>query len=325
MRTNLLFILFGVSIFIFSCKKDPTEQQHAVNSKSVSNIATDGTLTVQVSILPPATPQTFLANTPDSTTTSTIVLQLAANANIQIDYASFKVTPNVLYLEGWNFGGGSYIQTYWGPLIGEYGKVGGSITWELPVRYRSLDSSGIAISQVQLLALAYHEDNYAFSGMLNVDSATGSPLPVCIVSNIPHLKFVSFKPDTLKNGAIEVAAIKLTGDTGWMLKQLPVVYTSTSPFGNSLDNFIVKFKGQKVANSTKANPGLLNFANGGFQHVAGQQEILRIYATNFQSYNGSHLHVSFDRSFTNPFEWVAGDGTLITPDLNKQFFKEPTQ
>ena len=92
---------------------------------------------------------------------------------------------------------------------------------------------------------------------------------------------------------------------------------------------IVKFKKEKVAvsdpiqlNANSRIETVISFDNG-FKHVAGETEILKIYAKTPQ------LNKKGNTIFTimyplSSLVWVDGLGTKIPGDKNAMFFKEET-
>jgi hypothetical protein len=74
---------------------------------------------------------------------------------------------------------------------------------------------------------------------------------MCLVNNIPHISFQDPGNTVLANDYSELADIKLTGDTDWVLNTLPVFISSFN--GTiSLCKLIVKSKGNKVTTTSSA-------------------------------------------------------------------------
>src|ERR1044072_3083654 len=117
MKTNFYFnpkvklVLGFVAIVLSSCKKENiVSNSQVLTSGNTSNIyATDGTLAVQLSILPPTTPPSFIANGG----TSTVQYQLTSTkALLNVDARFSATDPAIPYALF-----GNYCLNYGGTLV----------------------------------------------------------------------------------------------------------------------------------------------------------------------------------------------------------------
>jgi len=86
-------------------------------------------------------------------------------------------------------------------------------------------------------------DNRYYS--FNIAKAGEAP-SMCLVNNIPHIKFRNAQHDTLKNGYTEIGEIRFTGDAGRVLNSVPI-YVWIHPTPQSTSKLIVKSNGNTVA------------------------------------------------------------------------------
>jgi hypothetical protein len=146
---------------------------------------------------------------------------------------------------------------------------------------------------------------------------------------MPHILFQDPDNDTLQNGFKQIIKIQLTGDTAWSLKKLPL--NLWSPYLRTIpqSKLIVKYKGDKIAVSDpiQLNPNsrietVISFDNR-FKHVAGETEILKIYAKT--PYLGKKGNTIFTIMYPlSSLVWVDGLGAKMGGDKNAMFFKEET-
>jgi hypothetical protein len=296
MKTRIYLSI--IIIALFGCQKEysPTNK---VSSSTTSNTSTDGILTVNVSILPPVTPQTFLANKPGGAT-SYGAYDYTASQYVSIEYAYFNASPTVKMIN-------QYPRTHF--ILDIFPST-------ITVKYNNVNSkTSPKVAKVTLTGIYYRTYDYA-AHFLTVDSVSGGCQPVCIVNNIAHLSFYPPKKYYVyPNGYVEIAKLLLTGDTSWTLNSLPTKCydpTNGAPFGGAS---IAKCKGLIVG---KYRDGAIRFDNG-FKHLAGQTDTIRLYSK-IQLGGGYYLATTIGD--LNYFEWVDGVGGLITGDLNSRFYKE---
>jgi len=320
----MLIALFTLNFM--SCKKDYVPADSGVvNATNTSDLyASDGTLAVQLSILPPTTPQSFIANGG----TSIVQYQLTSTIGLLDISASFTATyPAIEYAY---FGGVGY--NYGGKLgIDPFASFtsSGSITTSGEIHYRPVDSSTSGtIAQLRmnwLSYLNYNNQSYSFN-----TGAAGVAPGMCLVNNIPHIMFRDPTDDTLKNGYSEIAQVDLTGDTDWVLNSLPVNLYSPNVVSIPASKLMVRSSGQKVEVTSKLfqlNPNsnaqtVLHFTVG-FKHHAEKTETLKIFANVPPAYRHNTL-MGTTMSPLNSFVWTDGLGKLINGSLNAKYYKEQT-
>jgi hypothetical protein len=103
---------------------------------------------------------------------------------------------------------------------------------------------------------------------------------MCLVNNVAHLGFKSPAAYKVQNdGSVEMARIRLTGDTAWTLNSLPVnFYFPDFSFGSYPDKLVLKADGQVISTDSAlvGHKGVLRI-KGGFKHIAGKIKTLRVY------------------------------------------------
>ncbi|MBV9960770.1 MAG: hypothetical protein JO072_00865 [Parafilimonas sp.] len=297
-----------------ACKKE-INNYSKINAGNVSDYATNNVIAVQSGILKPATPSQFIANG----NTSTAVFQISSTKHIWIDQMNFEVTyPAVQSINNYIVWPGGY---YWfNPGIEI--QQNGNANYNAVIQYNPVDSSTSGtIAQIKLHTVEYYDtynNQYYFD--FNPDSTANVSFPMCLVNNIPHIKFTDpphFNPSS-DTAWVEISEVKLTGDSAWTLNKLPIfehMYAGVAPA-----KLMAKYQGTKVANDTK-QPGVLKFSHP-FQHKAGETETLKIFGYKPFVYMGGSLVISIG-DLSN-FEWKDGVGKLVSGSLNQQFFKSQT-
>ena len=321
MKTKILLSCISFSLLLFGCKKD-IQQQGSLSAGNQSNTASDALLSAQVSIAPPATSSRFIANASGDEPQSVIIYDLFAKSKtVYDDYYYFTVTSPFVQRINFTTTDGGFGN------VGEFGKVYAQQSEKslFSVYYNKVDSTtSPAIVNCRLHQITYRTEDYTYY-YLNVDSASGSSQPMCLVNNIAHITFNNPKKyNALANGYTETADVQLSGDTGWTLKSLPVnYYFPTGSNGTYPTNFMVKYNGSKlpakvVINGHKAT---ITFKTP-FKHVAGKNEVLKIYAYNLMINLPGYFNTEIGD--LNKLAWVDGIGGNITGALNAQFYAEPT-
>ena len=306
----LLLILPG-------CKKDipPTGK---LASGVVSDYSSDGVLTVQVSIFPPVTPQTFIPNAPGGNASFT-AYDLIASKLVYIDDFSVKASyPSIFII-------GGVPNTHTETAIPINTQMFSSQPHTIPIGilYKNVDATTTpTITTCRLKAVHYHTSDF-ISHTLTVDKISGSAFSMCLVNNVAHMKFQNpARYKVLDNGYVEIAEIVLTGDTGWTLKSLPLnYYFSDFSEGNYPTKIVAKCNGTSVGVATilSGHSATICFKPG-FKHVAGRSEILKIYGDHISLNRGGFFIT--EMGDLNGLIWKDGLGGLISGDLNAQFYKE---
>jgi hypothetical protein len=294
MKTKIYLSI--IIIALFGCEKEYSSTNR-VSSTATSNSSSDGILTVNASILPPVTPQTFIRGGG----TSTSVYDFTASQYFEIDLASLTSSSIVKSINGQPSPGGIETTDFSGYIT---------------IKYKNVNSrTSPRISTVTLKEIDYHTNDYV-SHYLTVDSISGTCPPVCVVYNIAQLGFSSpkkYHPNP--NGYTEAADVLLYGDTAWTLNSLPMEGYDARIGGVSFPYAIAKYNGVKVGEGSP-----IHF-NGGFKHIAGQTDTLKIF---YKIQIGGGELWATSMGDLNNFEWIDGVGGLITGELNSQFYKEQT-
>jgi hypothetical protein len=190
--------------------------------------------------------------------------------------------------------------------------------------YIDIDSSiSGKTAQLALIRIVYRTDDEAFHDFYLQNA--GKAQPMCLVNNIPHIKFENPFDQTLKNGFRQIAVLKLTSDTAYSIIDLPLHLSS--PFGGFIpkSSLIVKYDGEIVGrtDSVQLDAGTTTDAiihfEGGFKHEAGNTEVLKIFAPVF----GANDLILTSMSADN-FKWIDNLGVVIAGPKNSKFFKEQT-
>jgi len=300
-----------------ACKKDL--QSDMLTAGTSSNLSTDGTLSAQVSIAPPVTPSGFIANSPNGSASLASYDLVAGSKKVYIDYFHMTATYPIV------FGlGGVPNRDGITPVPINYQVFANSAT-SVPINllYNAVDSStSPTIATCRLNDVVYHTEDWT-PYTLAANKSSGSAFSMCLVNNIAHVGFKSpaaYK--VLNNGSVEMARIRLSGDTAWTLNSLPVnFYFPDFSFGIYPDKIVLKADGQVIAtDSAPAGHTATLRIKGGFKHIAGKIETLRVYG-----YNMSIQLPGFfvtEMGDLNGLVWKDGLGGLIPGKLNAKYYKE---
>jgi hypothetical protein len=319
--TNVVLTSMLALIFT-SCKKDYTPPNDVVKASNTSAIyASDGTVAVQLSILPPTTPSSFITNGTNGGT-STVVYQLTSTKDLLDIAATFNAPYPAIEL----LVGGNVSYNYGGTVgLDPFGYFGapGSVTTGVGIQYRPVDSATSGtIVQLKLTNLGY-EDIFNRFFSFNVGQAGAAP-SMCLVNNIPHISFHGSQHDTLKNGYTEIADINLTGDTNWVLNSLPL-YLNSEVGGGKQTKLIVRSHGANIL--TKSDSVVFDpYGNGqtvlhftkGFKHTAGKTEVLKIFSYPVSADTFVPMYTSMGA--LSSFVWRDGLGKLIGGNLNAKYY-----
>jgi len=310
-------------LFFWSCKKEDLPVSRVTASEK-SDVASDGIVSVQASILG-ATQQTFIPNG----NISKAVFEVISSQHILVESGSFGATyPFIEYLvPDPSFPFTNYGGTCSGNFL-FFLSAGEGIAMGTEQHYLTVDSSTSGtVVHLNFQSLTYRTDDELYHQLYMGNKIKAQDM--CLVYNVPHLQFRNPPFDTLQNGYFEIAEIKLTGDTGWVLNKLPLNFASFSTEILKC-KLLVKYKGKNV--STKSDSVHVDYGGtgqttiqftGGFKHTAGASEILKIYAPIDK--NGGPHRILRTRLFPlNGFEWEDGIGAVLPGTKNAKFFKEPT-
>ena len=317
-------IIIMLAVFLLTaCKKEDLPVSKVTASEK-SDVASDGIVSVQAGILG-ATQQTFIPNG----STSKAVFQVVSSQHILLESGSFGATyPFIEYLvpdisSAFPNNGGTCSGNF---LVFLSGNSGIAITTEQ--HYLDVDNSTSgAVVHLNFQSLTYRTDDELYHQLYIGNKIKAQDM--CLVFNVPHLQFRNPPFDTLQNGLTEIAELKLTGDTNWVLNKLPLNFAS---FSTEIlrCKLLVKYKGKNV--STKSDSVQVDYGGtgqttiqfiGGFKHTAGASEILKIYAPIDKS-GGPHRILRTRLFPLDGFEWVDGVGAILPGTKNAKFFKEPT-
>ncbi|MBV9960951.1 MAG: hypothetical protein JO072_01775 [Parafilimonas sp.] len=313
-------IFFFIAMCIFcNCKKQETLYSKT-NSNTVNSIASDGIVTVQASILPPTTSQSFIPNG----STSVAQFQITSSQHIYLIGGGFNATyPLLEYIVigfPWINNGGFCSGDLGGDIYTNQGTTITSTAYYLPVD----SSTSGSVVKLAFRSLTYRTDDETYYTLYANNPVEAQDM--CLVNNVPHITFQSPGNTVLNNGYSEVADVKLSGDTNWTLNSLPLFISS---FSGGIDKckLIVRSNGNQLStksDSIKLDYGLtaqtvINFKEG-FRHIAGKKETLKIYA-NVTGGSGSILLHTRLYPFSS-LKWTDGLGILIPGAKNAKFFKE---
>jgi hypothetical protein len=323
-KRNLIFALLTLFIF-FGCKKEdlsplqPNDNKVTSSAKSAL-VASDGIITVQASIFPPATQQSFVANG----AFSLAEFQVVSSQHVFLYSGAFNATsPLIAGLVAGNFyfndNGVCPVNSLGGDVYPDQG-----VILPIEVVYNAVDNttSG-SVGKLSIKNLEYRTDDEVYH-MFYPNKSVEAP-DICVVNNIAHIQFTDPANKKLANGYIEIADVKLSGDTGWTLSALPV---SLSSFNSAISDskLIVRSGGQDVPTTSApiylgagfTAQTVVNFT-GGFHHTAGKTETLKIFA---QATGPKGI---ITRLFPlTSFKWKDGLDVLIPGAKNSNFFKEDT-
>ena len=317
MNTKLCFALLIAGSILFGCKKD-MQQTGNVSTGTHSNYSSDGVLTVQVSINPPVTQQTFISNTEGGNVSYT-GYDMNASKLVYIDYFQVTATYPAISVIGSvsNVNGQTSIPINTQMYAGQPHNIPISIV------YKNVDSSTTpTVTTCRLNMVNYHTGDFTNCG-LPVDKTSGSAFSMCLVNNIAHITFQDpSQYKVLNNGSVEFAEVVLTGDTAWTLNSLPInYYFSDFSIGNYPTKIVAKYNGTIIGSDTSltGHDAVIPFKRG-FKHVAGQSEVIKIYGFGM-SVNGGGFFIT-EMGDLNGLIWKDGLGGLIPGKLNAQFYKE---
>jgi len=314
-------------IFLFiACKKEEAVQSK-INSSAVNTIVGDGIVTVQASILPPATPQTFIASGDTYSGSSIAEFQVTSSQQVYLYSMGLSASyPLIAGIVTDNFHPNN--NGFCGSSLGGYVYPNQGSMIQVEALYNAVDSatSG-SIVHLTLTQLEYRtaDEIYHTIDLGNLIKAQD----MCLVYNVPHISFQNPSKHTVGANLTEIADIKLSGDTDWTLNSLPLFLSSGTQAYIAIPNsqLIIKYQGNKIATKSTAidfngnSPvqTVVDFTKG-FHHVAGHTEILRVYAKITHDSNPGLLYTKL-----YPFsslKWTDGLGAVIPGAKNAKFFKE---
>ena len=203
---------FALALLACGCQKDL--QSGKITASTTSNLSTDGRLSVQVSIAPPVTPSGFITNSPGGGTSLASYDLLAGSKKVYIDYFHITATYPIVFGVG-----GVPNKDGVKPVPVNYQVFANSST-SVPISlvYNHVDSlTSPTIATCRLNDVVYHTEDWT-PYTLKVDKSSGTAFSMCLVNNIAHIGFISpaaYKVQ--KDGFVEMARIKLSGDTAWTL------------------------------------------------------------------------------------------------------------
>ncbi len=307
------------------CRKDDVVQikpEKIVSSSNLSQAKSDGIITVQTGILPPVTPQSFIANGSHSVAE----FQVTSTKHILIYQLFFSATYPFIQSVSINNSGsepnmsGTVTFNGSGPFI----EAGGGVSLKADICYEMVDSltSGKKV-QLKLTHIVYRTDDEVYHDFYPGNA--GAAKTMCLVNNIPDITFQDPGPDTLYNGYRQIAKLKLKGDTSWSVNDLPLHLTSLYSGVIPRSKLVIKYNNQVIAktDSVQLNAGstaetIIHFP-GGFTHTAGTAELLHVYAP----VTGFYPVIITTMSPLASFTWNDGLGAQLSGNKNKRFYKVP--
>ena len=326
MKITHFSLQLAAAFFLFTaCKKENAEINNSalvVTASDTSLSKTDGIITVQTAILPPVTPRSFIA----AGNSSTARFDIVTTRRIFIYQLFFSATyPLIQSLKINNLSiqpnaGGTITFNGSGPYIN-----GGSgyslITHPF---YINIDNSNSGkTAQLALIRIVYRTDDEVYHDFYLQNA--GKAHTMCLVNNIPHIKFENPFDKTLENGFRQIAVLRVTGDTAYSITDLPLHLSS--PFGGFIpkSSLIAKYSGEIVGktDSVQLDGGttadaIIHFEDA-FKHTAGNTELLKIFAPVF----GANDLILTSMSADN-FRWIDDLGVVIPGPKNSKFYKEQT-
>jgi len=319
------FTLIIILVLCFAaCKKDAVETYtNKVSAFSSDSAKSDGVITVQTGILPPVTQQSFIYNGNSSTTE----FQITSTKHIFLYDMYFTATcPFIEYITIKNYGVGNVNGNMEFNGGGDIA-AGSGASFIVQVHYENVDSSTSGtVAQLCLTNIIYRTDDNVYHSFYAENA--GKAKPMCLVNNAAHIIFQDPSSTEVINGCREIAEVKLTGDTGWTLNSLPI--NILSPYDAAIPKTKLMIKNQDQTINTKSDSIILeagqnvqtviNFARG-FNHIAGQTEVLKIYAHVVGS--GYNTLVT-TMSPLNSLIWTDGLRMKLTGAKNNRFFKQPS-
>jgi len=311
-------------VFLNACKKDfspATDKSNAINASDNSLSKTDGIITVQTGILPPVTPQTFVTNG----NSSTAEFQILSSKHIFIYQLFFSATyPLIQSISIDNLGtqpnaSGTVTYNGSGPVI----NAGSGVALRAQLFYLLVDSTTSGkTAQLKLTHIVYRTDDEVYHDFYP-DNA-GKANQMCLVNNIPHISFQDPEQHVLNNGFKQIAIIKLQGDTGWSVSDLPLHFASLYSGFIPPTSLIIQQKGKTIARSDSFSlkagstaETVIHFENE-FKHIAGTTETLKIYAP----VKGFYDIVVTSMSPLTALTWKDDFGKIIPGSKNDKFYKE---
>jgi len=324
MKIAKFSVHLAATIFLFAaCKKETvplTDTASVISASDTSLSKSDGIVTVQTAILPPVTPKSFITTGNSSVTRFDIV----TTRRIFIFQMFFTATyPLIQSINIRNIGtqpNADGTITYDGS--GPYINGGSGISLLTKVNYINIDNSiSGKTAHLKLTRIVYRTDDEAFHDFFFENA--GKAQTMCLVNNIPHIKFKNPVDKILDNGFRQIAAINLTGDTAYTIIDLPLHLSS--PFTGSIPKaaLIVKSGGKTVGrtDSVELNGGTtaettIHFTDS-FKHKPANTEVLKVFAP-VSGFNDIFLTSMSTASFI----WKDDLGVLISGTKNRKFYKE---
>lgn len=328
LKNPAIFLIFLIAFS--ACKKESNWPENSVNSASAQNVVSGksfGILNISTGILPPVTQKCFIANGDSSiaefqvTATRLILLRrmdFAAPSLVQSSYISSVYNYKVYNDTG--------VMTYY---IDKYIKPGSGADLFMQVFYNAVNENNSGTTaRITLTHVTYVTMNDNVEHDLYLDSYIKTA-PMCLVANKPGITFQNPPVSVLDNGYKEIIQVKLTGDSNWILNALPIsVFAPKNYSGyipacrlivqNNSETIITKSDSLSVP-AAGIGHTVIHFTNG-FQHKAGHNQILKIYAP----VNGTTANFVSSMNPYNSLIWTDGLNTKINGKLNNQYFKDDT-
>ena len=329
-QRNLILVCLS-AVLLFSCEKEYTPANvtgTALNAApSSSAFVTDNLITMETSILPPVTPQSFVANGQSSLA----LFQITASQAATINQGYFSGTyPAIQYITSPDIGVAVSHNGQMGLVGLGIFPAGTGVNLPVEVYYAPVDSS----TSGSTAQLSFTGVTYKTNDGIDHDFVPKTALraqTMCLVNNIPHVLLSNPTSTSVINGDYhQVAKIELTGDTNWVLNSLPLMLSAPTLANIPQSQLIIKSQGTTVKTSSLAiqlgvnskAQTIIDFT-GGFKHTAGQKEILTVYAKTPTIGSGNNP-ITTTMYPLSSFVWTDGLGVKIPGSKNDRFYKEQT-
>ena len=323
---NYTICVCAIIIFFNACKKDdlPATNKNVLTASNKSLSKTDGTITVQTGILPPVTQQSFIANG----NSSNAEFQIASTKHILIYQLFFSATyPLIQSINIANLGSepnarGTITYNGSGPFI----NAGEGVSLKALLNYINVDATTSGkVAQLSLTRIVYRTDDEIYHDFYPDNS--GKAQTMCLVNNIPRITFIDpVYADTIANGFKQIAIIKFDSDTDYTINDLPLHLASLFTGVIRKTQLIVKCNNKIIArtDSVSLSEGSTAETNvhfdKGFKHIAGNTEMLSVYAP----VSGFYDVVVTTMAPLSSFTWKDDFGITLPGTKNIKFYKVQT-
>jgi len=320
--------LFAICLSVFflsSCEKEEPLYTR-VSAGNSSESVTDGIVTVENSIMPPSTQQRFIT----AGQTSKALFQVISSRRIVIEEVYFKASyPAITYVSCENIGAAGNQNGYVNFVgLGEL-LPGEVLNLPLEIFYKdTFDSTSDGVAKLKFAGLSYRTDDGIYHNFFPKTNIQAQPM--FLLHNIPHILFKDPVDDELQNGYKQIAQVELSGDTAWQLNTLPLYIYAAIIGDMPSSKILVQYQNREIETTStcvdmidKSNTQTVIHFSRNFKHIAGNKEVLGIYAKPREiGIGGNPLITSMTP--LDSLVWADGSGRRIGGNKNKLYFKEET-